>query len=185
MPPGRALAEQHKLTHDQFGWSSDNYIGMTSQPNRWMPNWVDFFREQRLLPMLEKANNKGLTGASALRVNKVISCLEDILSHEVLSSLVHGDLWSGNLGFDSDTSKPLFYDPAPYYGDREVDLAMTRLFGQQSDVFYLAYEQAWPLESGHEDRRAVYNLYHALNHVALFGSSYNSLVDDCLNQVLL
>ncbi len=182
---GRALAEQHKLTHDQFGWSSDNYIGMTSQPNRWMPNWVDFFREQRLLPMLEKANNKGLTGASALRVNTVISCLEDILSHEVLSSLVHGDLWSGNLGFDSDTSKPLFYDPAPYYGDREVDLAMTRLFGQQSDVFYLAYEQAWPLESGHEDRRAVYNLYHALNHVALFGSSYNSLVDDCLNQVLL
>lgn len=182
---GRTLAEQHKKSQDKFGWASDNYIGMTPQSNSWTLNWVDFFREQRLLPMLDRARREGLSSVSVSQVNEVISGLGGLLSHEVLPSLVHGDLWSGNLGFDRDALKPLFYDPAPYYGDREVDLAMTQLFGRQPNAFYQAYEEVWPLESGHQNRRPVYNLYHALNHVALFGLSYGDLVDDCLDQVLL
>jgi len=180
---GRALAKQHKKSHDEFGWASDNYIGMTKQSNRWTSNWVDFFREQRLLPMLENAKAKGLSQEHTLRVNDVISSLDHILSHKVVPSLVHGDLWSGNLGFDCDASKSLFYDPAPYYGDREVDIAMTTLFGRQPGSFYHAYNEVWPLEYGHKNRQAVYNLYHALNHVSLFGLSYIGLVDSCLSQI--
>jgi len=136
---GRALAKQHKKSNSEFGWVRDNYIGMTPQSNQWSSNWGDFFREQRLLPMLENAKGKGLSEASALRVGDIITSLDEILSHNVIPSLVHGDLWSGNLGFDCDASKPLFYDPAPYYGDREVDIAMTELFGRQPDSFYQAY----------------------------------------------
>ena len=182
---GRALAEQHKRTNDDFGWESDNYIGVTPQYNRWTSSWVDFFREQRLLPMLDRAEAKGLPRSSVSRVNEVASGLNEILSHKVIPSLVHGDLWSGNLGLDLDTSKPLFYDPAPYYGDREVDIAMTELFGRQAESFYQAYNEVWPLGAGYDERRAVYNLYHALNHVSLFGLSYESLADECLNQLLL
>ena len=177
---GRALAEQHKKTFDKFGWHSDNYIGMTPQPNQWMDSWVVFFREQRLLPMLVRAEKAGLSSFNVAKVNDVINNLDELLFHQVSPSLVHGDLWSGNLSLDCATSKPLFYDPAPYYGDREVDIAMTQLFGRQPNTFYQAYNEVWPLENGYEDRRAVYNLYHALNHVALFGLSYSDLVDECL-----
>jgi len=180
---GRTLALQHNNAHEQFGWPSDNYIGMTPQSNQWTDSWVVFFREQRLLPVLAKAKRAGLSNASVLKVSDVINNLDEFLSHHVVPSLVHGDLWSGNLGFDRVASRPLFYDPAPYFGDREVDIAMTRLFGCQSDAFYQGYEEVWPLESGHEKRRAIYNLYHALNHVVLFGGSYNGLVDECLGRV--
>jgi len=180
---GQALAKQHKLSHDEFGWSNDNYIGLTPQSNQWMPSWSNFFREQRLLPMLSRAQAAGLSRVSASGVKRVISGLGDILCHTVVPSLVHGDLWSGNLSFDTDSVKPLLYDPAPYYGDREVDIAMTELFGRQADAFYQAYKEVWPLESGYEKRRATYNLYHALNHVVLFGPSYNGLVDGCLDQI--
>ena len=180
---GRALAEQHKLSNDQFGWQGDNYIGMTPQSNQWAPDWVVFFREQRLLPMLENAKAKGLSKAAVLRINEVVASLEELLPHKVIPSLVHGDLWSGNLAWDCDTSKPLLYDPAPYYGDGVVDIAMTKLFGQQPISFYHAYEGVLPLEEGYEDREAVYNLYHALNHVALFGLSYARLVDFYLNLI--
>lgn len=182
---GRALAKQHEKSNSEFGWVSDNYIGITPQLNGWNSNWVEFFREQRLLPMFEKVKSKGLSEINELRVSHVISRLGEILPHEVSPSLVHGDLWSGNLGLDLDTLEPIFYDPAPYYGDREVDIAMTELFGRQPDSFYHAYEKVWPLEIGYESRRATYNLYHALNHVALFGATYEGLVDRCLNQIAL
>jgi len=133
--------------------------------------------------MLDRAEAKGLPGSSVSRVNEIASGLNEILSHKVIPSLVHGDLWSGNLGWDLDISKPLFYDPAPYYGDREVDIAMTELFGRQPDTFYQTYEEVWPLDSGYENRRYTYNLYHALNHVVLFGPTYNNLVDDCFNKI--
>ena len=96
---------------------------------------------------------------------------------------MHGDLWSGNLSLDTEHRKPLFFDPAPYYGDREVDIAMTELFGRQADAFYQAYEAVSPLEKGYEQRRPIYNLYHALNHVVLFGTSYNGLVRNQLEQI--
>lgn len=180
---GRALAKQHQVMADSFGWSQDNYIGYSTQKNKWMPKWVDFFRDCRLRPMLQKSKEKGLSNYSVSAVLRVIEQLDEHLSHKVVPSLVHGDLWSGNLGFDVGHSKPLFYDPAPYYGDREVDIAMTHLFGSQRNSFYQAYQEAWPLEQGYQFRQGVYNLYHALNHVALFGLSYESLVKDCLRQI--
>ena len=166
---GRALAEQHQMTYPQFGWAKNNYIGTTPQVNEWDTNWVAFFAEQRLRPMLVLSKRQGLSGLMASKVGEVISNLGGLLDHSVVPSFLHGDLWSGNLGVDRAVSKPIFYDPAPYYGDREADLAMTYLFGRQSCEFYQAYEATWPLEAGHENRRAVYNLYHALNHLVLFG----------------
>ena len=129
-----------------------------------------------LLPMLARAKQTGLSSSSVAKVNDVIDSLDELLPHQVTPSLVHGDLWSGNLSLDCATSKPLFYDPAPYYGDREVDIAMTQLFGRQPGAFYQAYNEVWRLENGYEDRLAVYNLYNALNHVTLFGLSYSGLV---------
>ena len=180
---GRALAQQHKVTCENFGWSTDNYIGLTPQSNAWSQSWVDFFRSQRLLPMLNKAKQQSLSELMVSSVEQVMSCLDVLLPHKVVPSLVHGDLWGGNLAYDRDALRPLFYDPAPYYGDREVDLAMTRLFGELPASFYLAYEEVWPLESGYRHRVAVYNLYHALNHVVLFGLSYESLVGSCLAKI--
>ena len=180
---GQALANQHRLTSEKFGWASDNYIGLTPQPNKWATNWPEFFRTRRLLPMLEMAQARGLPEIEVQRAREVASGLDECLSHKVVPSLVHGDLWSGNLGFDRDNKKPLLFDPAPYYGDREVDIAMTELFGRQSDAFYQAYERTWPLEVGYKNRRSIYNLYHSLNHVVLFGSSYHGLVKHCLDQV--
>ena len=180
---GLALAQQHKVTNEQFGWDSDNYIGLTPQSNRWASNWCSFFKEQRLLPILQRAQHRGLSKHNVQRVHNLIDVLEQILSHQVLPSLVHGDLWSGNASFDSQRQTPLFYDPAPYYGDREVDIAMTELFGRQPNDFYQSYQAEWPLEEGYEQRKAVYNLYHALNHVVLFGLSYNGLVEHCLDQI--
>jgi len=180
---GRALAQQHKVACENFGWATNNYIGLTPQSNAWSQSWVDFFRSQRLLPMLNRAKQQGLSELMVSSVEQVMSCLDGLLPHNVVPSLVHGDLWGGNLAYDRDALKPLFYDPAPYYGDREVDLAMTRLFGELPASFYLAYEEVWPLEPGYRHREAVYNLYHALNHVVLFGLSYESLVDSCLAKI--
>lgn len=181
---GRALAHQHKHTNDQFGWENDNFIGLTPQPNQWTTAWAEFFREQRLQPMLERAMLAGLGDEYAQKVRNIIASLNELLSHSVSPSLVHGDLWSGNLGVDAQANTAVFYDPAPYYADREVDIAMTKLFGRQPDAFYRAYQEVWPLESGYTQRRDIYNLYHALNHVVLFGGSYNGLVNGLANSFL-
>jgi len=182
---GKALARQHKNTANKFGWQTENYIGLTLQQNQWTLNWAEFFGEQRLRPMLLRALDQGLSKQAGTRVNKVISKLTGLLDHAVVPSLLHGDLWSGNLGYEQPLARALFYDPAPYYGDREADLAMTELFGRLPNSFYQAYQNEWPLESGYERRRPVYNLYHALNHVVLFGATYNGLVETCLNQIYI
>lgn len=180
---GRALATQHKTSHKNFGWSSDNFIGLTPQENQWHDNWPGFFNEQRLTPMLLLAVDAGLSTELQQRIIQIQPKLDTLLSHDVSPSLVHGDLWSGNLAFETELKQALFYDPAPYYGDREVDLAMTELFGRQPDSFYHAYQQEYPFCSGYQQRRGIYNLYHALNHVALFGTSYHALVGLCLDQI--
>ncbi|MBX2848823.1 MAG: fructosamine kinase family protein [Acidiferrobacterales bacterium] len=180
---GRALAIQHKISSQDFGWASDNYIGLTPQPNQRNMNWVTFYQKQRLSPMIQLAANQGLPSMSVDMVEEIINKLDKLLCHDVVPSLVHGDLWSGNLGYDQAQQHPLFYDPAPYYGDREVDLAMTELFGRQPDTFYQAYQKEWPLSPGYQQRRPIYNLYHCLNHAVLFGSSYHQMVGNCLDQV--
>jgi fructosamine-3-kinase len=115
---------------------------------------------------------------------ELLERLDDFfIDHEPQPSLLHGDLWGGNFGVDA-SGTPIIFDPAVYYGDREADLAMTRLFGGFSASFYSAYEAAWPLPSGARERTTLYNLYHVLNHLNLFGSAYQAQAESMLAQLL-
>ena len=160
---GRALAALHRRTGPRFGWTRDNYIGLSAQRNGWCDDWVEFWRERRLRPQFEWAQGKGFDV-------QMIDPAPILKNHQPQPSLLHGDLWSGNAGF---TAKgPVIYDPAVYYGDRETDLAMTELFGGFPPEFYRAYEEALPLDPGYEKRKHLYNLYHLLNHLNIFGGGY-------------
>jgi len=164
-----------------FGWWRDNAIGTAPQANGWMGNWSRFWAERRLAPQLETLalSGRALEGADAL-----LGRLDELLAgHEPEACLVHGDLWSGNLDGLGSASQPglvgcsqtvgALFDPASYRGDREVDLAMARLFGGVPQAFFDGYGQEWPLPRGHEQRVSLYNLYHLLNHANLFaGGGY-------------
>jgi fructosamine-3-kinase len=173
---GRALAALHRCeaprgpAGDRFGWHRDNWIGGTPQANGWCDDWCTFFRDRRLGPQL------ALAAANGFRVlrqdgERLLAMLPRLLDHRPAPSLVHGDLWSGNAATLRDGT-PVVFDPAVYVGDREVDVAMTELFGGLGAEFRSAYEDAWPLDAGHAMRRDVYDLYHLLNHLNLFGSAY-------------
>jgi fructosamine-3-kinase len=168
---GRQLANLHKTTREKFGWYRDNTIGRTPQHNSETDSWLEFFREQRLVFQLNLAASNGFTGALQAAGAQLAGNLESILGdHQPAASLLHGDLWGGN--FAMSDGSPVMYDPAVYFGDRETDLAMTRLFGGFSREFYAAYNETWPLPEGHERRETLYQLYHVLNHLNLFGRSY-------------
>jgi len=158
------LAALHRRQAARFGWARDNTIGATPQANGWCESWTMFWRERRLAPQLALAARNGYR----IDVPPVWRLLE---GHEPAPSLLHGDLWSGNAGFLPDGA-PVLFDPAVYYGDREADLAMTELFGGFPGEFYCAYNAAWPLASGYQQRKPLYNLYHLLNHLNLFGGGY-------------
>jgi len=160
---GRMLAALHRQSGPRFGWHRDNYIGSTPQENGWCDDWAEFWRELRLRPQIGLANTNGF----GLRLPDTGALLKN---HKPQPSLLHGDLWSGNAGFTSEG--PVVFDPAVYYGDREADLAMTELFGGFPKEFYRAYDEAYPLAEGYEKRKHLYNLYHLLNHLNLFGGSY-------------
>jgi len=174
---GRALASLHRRSLQpapgqdplRFGWATDNFIGAGPQANGWHGHWGRFFAEQRLEPQLRALARRGirLRGGEAV-VRGVPEWLDQ---HAVDPCLVHGDLWSGNAGVLVDGRAALF-DPAVYRADREVDLAMARLFGGVPRPFFDAYQAVWPLPPGHEGRVELYNLYHLLNHANLFGGSY-------------
>src|SRR5690606_8662381 len=126
---GAALAAMHATTAERFGWPSDNYIGRTPQANAPTSSWIEFFRERRLRPQLALAARRGIGSAVVARGETLLASLDDLLAdHAPVPGLVHGDLWSGNWGASADGT-PCLFDPAIHYADREVDLAMTRLFG--------------------------------------------------------
>jgi len=165
---GRMLAALHRQTGSRFGWQRDNYIGLSPQKNGWCDDWSEFWRERRMRPQLERAG---------LRVD--LGKLDRLLeNHQPAPSLLHGDLWSGNAGFTKEG--PVIFDPAVYYGDRETDVAMTELFGGFPREFYGGYDEAWPLDAGYEKRKHLYNLYHLLNHLNLFGGGYLAQVKGTL-----
>ena len=168
---GTALAELHRHTRDAFGWHRDNTIGPTPQRNAETRDWVKFYRTQRIEYQLRLAADNGFTGDLQALGEHLIEQIPDLLAgHEPEASLLHGDLWGGNWGAVDD--EPVIFDPAVYYGDRETDIAMTRLFGGFGEAFYCAYGEAWPLAPGYEARLALYQLYHVLNHLNLFGGGY-------------
>ena len=179
---GRALAALHRGPQGgRYGWTRDNFIGATPQVNGWLDDWAAFFRDRRLAPQIARALRAGhrVRGADAL-----LAAVPRLLAgHRPQPSLLHGDLWSGNAGVLA-SGAPAIFDPAVYVGDREADLAMTRLFGGFDAGFYRAYEEASPLPPGHVARSDLYNLYHVLNHLNLFGASYLARAERMIESLL-
>jgi fructosamine-3-kinase len=170
---GHMLAAAHRRPAPRFGWHRDNYIGATPQQNGWSGDWGEFWMEHRIRPQVELALRNGF------KIN--LPPISVLKGHAPQASLLHGDLWGGNAGFTAEG--PVVFDPAVYYGDREADLAMTELFGGFPREFYEAYGEAWPLDEGYERRKRMYNLYHLLNHLNLFGAGYLAQVEAALRFV--
>jgi fructosamine-3-kinase len=162
---GRGLAELHRFGAPAFGLARDNFIANLPQPNGALPTFVDFYRERRLMPMLE-----GLDARLRGRFDALFTKLDALIPAEPPARL-HGDLWSGNV-HATPAGEPMLIDPAVYGGAREVDLAMLQLFGAPSPAFFAAYDEVYPRLPGHEQRVALYQLYPLLVHVRLFGGSY-------------
>ncbi len=168
---GKQLAVLHGHRAELHGWHRDNTIGATPQHNPQTGDWVEFFRTHRLQFQLDRAASNGYTGELQDRGSQLAERLGDLFQgYDPAPSLLHGDLWAGNWGVAD--GEPVTFDPAVYYGDRETDIAMIRLFGGFGDAFYRAYFRAWPLAPGCEARLALYQLYHVLNHLNLFGAAY-------------
>jgi fructosamine-3-kinase len=168
---GRMLAALHRNTSDRIGWQSDNWIGLAPQKNGWCGDWTQFWIERRLQPQLHRAQQKGFR-FEEVNYSRILE------NHKPQPSLLHGDLWSGNAGFTAEG--PVVFDPAVYYGDREADLAMTELFGGFPREFYASYDEAFPLPKEYAVRKNLYNLYHLLNHLNLFGGGYLAQVKTAL-----
>lgn len=166
---GKKLAKMHlNSAQAMFGFEDDNYIGNTLQPNKWHKNWASFFSEQRIGYQLKLLADKGIRLGD---IDEIVAVIHNLLKpRKAQACLLHGDLWRGNIGFHQ--QQPFIYDPASYYGDNEVDLAMTELFGTFPDEFYLGYYSKIPESAGYHQRKEIYNFYHILNHVNLFGDSY-------------
>ncbi len=172
---GRRLAAVHRTLGDGFGWERDGFIGPLPMSNQWSDDWPAFYAERRLEPWIED-----LPGGLARRLRAAIGDgrLASLLDHDVQPSLVHGDLWSGNV-----VGGQWLIDPAVHHADRELDLAMARLFGGFPEAFFAAYEQGWPLDDGWRTRLPALQLFHLLVHVRLFGGGYVRRVADRLEQL--
>ncbi|KTF18405.1 fructosamine kinase family protein [Pseudoalteromonas sp. H105] len=166
---GNHLASLH-LKHQQamFGFDDDNFLGLTVQPNQWHKKWDVFFAEERIGWQLQLLEEKGIVLTDK---EYLIGLVKDLLhSHATKPSLLHGNFWRGNIGFIN--TVPSIYDPASYYGDREVDIAMSELFGPLPDDFYTAYNHLYPLAAGYEKRKRIYQLYPILNNANIYAGHY-------------
>ncbi|MDE6748052.1 MAG: fructosamine kinase family protein [Lachnospiraceae bacterium] len=172
----RQLSEMHRaptaglVSNGKYGFGSDNYIGMRRQVNTGYDSWISFFRDCRLEPQFKDAA-RYFDREDTKKIVRFLDHIDEVLVEPEYPSLLHGDLWSGNVITGNDGGAWLI-DPAVYVGHAEADIAMTELFGGFPPSFYDAYKEATPLQSGHERRRDVYNLYHLLNHLNMFGRTY-------------
>ncbi len=179
---GCKLAELHLISGSTaFGWQQSNTIGTTAQLNPWTADWTEFWQVSRIGHQLQLAKQKGGKFSQGDRFLDHIPQL--LKNHSPKPALVHGDLWGGNAGALA-TGEPVIFDPAVYWGDREVDLAMTELFGGFGSAFYKGYESVYPIEPGYAKRKNLYNLYHILNHYNLFGGSYGGQADRMMADLL-
>ena len=179
-----ALARMHNCFNEQFGFHRDNTIGSTAQINTFNDDWVDFWRRHRLGFQLDLAQQNGF-GARLIDAGHRLSekIVTFFATYQPRPSLLHGDLWSGNQAADAQ-GNPVVYDPACYYGDHEVDLAMMELFGHPGEHFFASYVEHFPLDSGYTVRRELYNLYHILNHANLFGGGYGAQARRLIERLL-
>ncbi|WP_430817746.1 fructosamine kinase family protein [Carboxylicivirga sp. RSCT41] len=179
---GCSFARMHQFTGDVFGFYEDNFIGSTPQVNTAMGRWTDFYFSNRLLFQYKLAEKNGYGDSSLKNAFAVIEKnIDKILDgSDEPACLLHGDLWGGNYMVDKE-GEPVLIDPAVYYGHREADLAMTKLFGGFNNEFYKSYQQTYPLKDGYEYRENIYLLYHVLNHLNLFGLSYKQQAVQLMN----
>ncbi len=171
---GQELAELHRQTlGDRIGLDRDNYLGAAPQPNQPCESWPDFFAQRRIGFQIGWAVDQGLASGTLRRdCERIVESMDSLLRGRAeQTSLLHGDLWSGNY-LCADDGRPVIIDPAVYYGCREAELGMLRLFGSCPSQFYDAYHDTFPLPTGWQRRTSVYVLYHLLNHLNLFGSGY-------------
>ncbi len=181
---GQQLAAMHRVTAAQFGWKIDNTIGATPQPNSWQDNWPTFWRDQRLGFQLQLAANNGYGGELQTLGERLLADMDQLFTgRNIQASMLHGDLWGGNVAGLHDGT-PVIFDPAFYYGDRETDLAMTYVFGGFTADFYAAYQNAWPLDDGFEMRKMLYNIYHIINHLNMFGGGYHGQAIQMMKSLL-
>lgn len=181
---GRQLAALHQARQPQplgFGWHQNNTIGATPQINPWTVSWVEFWTQHRLGYQFQLARRRG---GHFPQQDRLLAAIPKLLAdHDPQLALVHGDLWSGNAAITK-AGEPTIFDPATYWGDREVDLAMTELFGGFPLEFYRGYDEVLPRSPGYAGRKTLYNLYHILNHFNLFGGSYQSQANRMIEQIL-
>ena len=181
---GTELARQHRTAAARHGWHRDNTIGLAPQRNDPHPDWATFYADQRLRVQLELAEANGHGGRWLERGRRLVESVPALLAgHHPMPSLLHGDLWAGNHAADA-AGRPVVFDPSVHYGDRETDLAMTRLFGGYGREFHAAYDAAWPPDPGAEERAPLYDLYHVLNHLNLFGGGYLRQAEALIEQLL-
>lgn len=177
---GEHLAALHKVNaFTSYGWPHDNYIGRSIQQNGQSANWSRFFAECRIGSMLERLAEKGIR---LTNIDKFVDTTQQALHlHQPHPSLLHGDLWQGNVGFSK--KGPVVFDPAIYVGDRETDIAMAELFGGFPPSFFNGYESVTPLHQDYPQRKLLYQLYHILNHALLFGAHYEAQAKDIIKKV--
>ena len=179
---GRCLAAMHQWAgSDAFGWDRNNTIGSTPQINSWTADWGEFYAQHRLGYQFQLAKGRG---GHFPKQERLLAAIPQLLAaHQPQPSLVHGDLWGGNAACTV-LGEPVIFDPAVYFGDREVDIAMTELFGGFPAAFYRGYNEVFPLNPGYERRKTLYNLYHILNHFNLFGGGYGAQANRMIDQIL-
>nr|WP_086938656.1 fructosamine kinase family protein [Thaumasiovibrio occultus] len=179
---GKQLAMLHQWgVQVDYGFDDDNYIGKSLQPNPWRSSWATFFAEQRIGWQLQLAKEKGFEFGDIDHITDNVR--QRLAHHQPKPSLLHGDLWIGNCALSVDG--PIAFDPAPYWGDRECDIAMTELFSGFPPAFMEGYQAEWPLDRGYEERKELYNLYHLLNHLVMFGGDYQAQVLQRLTRLRL
>ncbi len=170
---GVQLAHLHRHPADYFGFQKDNYIGTLDQHNCVSDSWSEFYIEQRMIPQISLAKKKGFL--RHITKQTIDGFYQEItkLFYNLKPSLLHGDLWNGNFIIDK-KGKAYLIDPASYYGHCEVDLAMSELFGNFGDRFYVGYDNTNKISDGYKERKAIYQLYYLLVHLNLFGGSYEN-----------
>lgn len=179
---GRGIAALHQSAGPGFGWDSDTYIGSLPQPNRWYSCWIDYYRECRLEPQLERGKRLGrISGQRARRLVTVMEKLEHWLIQPAAPALLHGDLWSGNW-LPGPAGRPYLIDPSVFYGHDELELAFTELFGGFSERFYHSYREVRPVPPEYAERKPLYQLFYLLVHLNLFGETYGPAVDRILER---
>lgn len=179
---GQQLAQQHRHIAGQHGYGQDNFIGLMPQLNKPCRNWAEFFATQRLQPQLDCLRERHAIDWQD-DAQQLIDGMDELLAgHEPPASLLHGDLWAGNAVMTNGV--PVIFDPAVHFGDRECDLAMTRLFGGFPESFRRTYEEIWSLPAGWQQREPLYQLYHVLNHANLFGGGYIAQAERIVRKLL-